>query len=187
MSSSYSFKRKLFKHTSFLGLPLWVLIILLTGLFIVLILVIISLCFICRRRRRRKSNKDNCFCLPNPIPCKPHRYDSYGMSSLDRRLLPRNIYDIEMNNGRFSESHTGTSTQQHFIVTDDVESVLRYLPVAKDVWRGCKFSLKEIEMATNRLAKENVIGSGDYGVVYRGILLDNTRVALKKLVSGRYL
>jgi hypothetical protein len=37
------------------------------------------------------------------------------------------------------------------------------------------------------LAKENVIGSGDYGVVYRGILLNNTRVAVKKLVSGRYL
>jgi hypothetical protein len=109
------------------------------------------------------------------------------MSSLDRRLLPRNIYEAEMSHGRSSEGHTGTTTQQHFIVTDDVESVLRYLPVAKDVWRGSKFSLKEIEMATNSLAKENVIGSGDYGVVYRGILLDNTRVAVKKLVRGRYL
>jgi hypothetical protein len=185
MSFSNSFKRKLFKHTAFLGLPLWVLIILLSAFFIVIVLVIISLCFICRRRR--KSYKDNYFCLPNPIPCKPHRYDSYSMSSLDRRLLPRNIYEVEMSNGRSSEGHSGTTPQQHWIVTDDVESVVRYLPVAKDVWRGSKFSLKEIEMATNRLAKENVIGSGDYGVVYRGILLNNTRVAVKKLVSGRYL
>ncbi|XP_059459401.1 probable serine/threonine-protein kinase At1g01540 [Corylus avellana] len=184
MSLSDSISRKLFKHTSFLGLPLWVLIIL-SAFFVVLILIFISLCFICRRRRR-KSYKDNYICLPNPIPCKPRRYDSYSMSSLDRRLLPRNIYEAEMSHGRrSSEGHiAGTTTQQHFIVTDDVESILRYLPVAKDVWRGSKFSLKEIEMATNSLAKENLIGSGDYGVVYRGILLDNTRVAVKKLVRG---
>lgn len=58
--------------------------------------------------------------------------------------------------------------------------------MAEDVWRGCRFSLKEIEMATNGLAKENVIGMWDNWIVYRGILLDNTRVAVKKLVSSRY-
>ncbi|PON96979.1 Tyrosine-protein kinase [Trema orientale] len=58
----------------------------------------------------------------------------------------------------------------------DVESF-----VVKDAWRKM-FSLKEIEVATNGFARENVIGNGDYGTVYCGILLDSTRVAVKKLL-----
>lgn len=52
---------------------------------------------------------------------------------------------------------------------------------------GNLYMLREIELATNGLADENVIGSGDNGVVYRGLLLDNVRVAVKKLIckSGK--
>ena len=56
--------------------------------------------------------------------------------------------------------------------------------VVKDTWRKV-FSLKEIEVATNGFARENVIGNGDYGTVYFGILLDSTRVAVKKLLINR--
>lgn len=52
--------------------------------------------------------------------------------------------------------------------------------------RGNRFSLTEIEMVTNGFAYENVIGNGDYGVVYHGILLNNTRVAVKKLFANRF-
>jgi hypothetical protein len=31
----------------------------------------------------------------------------------------------------------------------------------------------------------NMIGSGDYSVAYRGVLLDTTRVAVKRLLSNR--
>lgn len=188
-------KRKLSKHTSFLGLPLWVLILVLIATFF--IVVILSLYFIFYRRRKSyKPNKN--FCLPNPIASKHHHYDSSRLSSLDRRLLSRNIYEIEMNNNKNNSNRRvqghpvllsdpwSSGTVQKFDVTD-LEAVARYLPMAReDVWRGCRFSLKEIEMATNGLAQENVIGSGDYGVVYRAILLDNSRVAVKKLVSSRY-
>ncbi|GAV85947.1 Pkinase_Tyr domain-containing protein [Cephalotus follicularis] len=37
---------------------------------------------------------------------------------------------------------------------------------------------------TNGFADESVIGNGDYGVVYRGVLLDNTLVAVKRLLSN---
>ncbi|XAR53620.1 Non-specific serine/threonine protein kinase [Bertholletia excelsa] len=46
------------------------------------------------------------------------------------------------------------------------------------------YSMRKIEAATNRFADENVIGSGDHGIVYRGVVFDGTRVAVKKLLCG---
>ncbi|XP_010553738.1 PREDICTED: serine/threonine-protein kinase CDL1 [Tarenaya hassleriana] len=43
------------------------------------------------------------------------------------------------------------------------------------------FTYRELEIATNNFSEENVIGSGGYGVVYRGILSDGTVAAIKRL------
>ncbi|KAG9142770.1 hypothetical protein Leryth_005527 [Lithospermum erythrorhizon] len=43
-----------------------------------------------------------------------------------------------------------------------------------------KFSFKEIEVATNNFSIDNVIGSGGYGNVYKGVLLDGSEVAFKR-------
>lgn len=52
--------------------------------------------------------------------------------------------------------------------------------------RGNVFTLKEIEMVTNGFAEENMIRtSGDNGVIYRAVLLDNRRAAVKSLISSR--
>ncbi|RXI08359.1 hypothetical protein DVH24_022503 [Malus domestica] len=64
--------------------------------------------------------------------------------------------------------------------------VSMYSQMVQDVWRGKKFSLKELEVATNGFSKQNLIGNGDYGIVYHGILFDNTLVAVKRLVSDRF-
>jgi len=191
-------KRKLSHHTSFFNLPLWALILVIIAIFFVVLSgIIVCLYFICYLRRR-KSYKAK-FCMSNPIASKNHPYHSSSLSSLDRRLLSRNMYEIEMNNSNsrsgkghpvllsdpWSSQKRWTGSIKKCDVTD-LEEFARYLPMAEDVWRGCRFSLKEIEMATNGLARENVIGTGDNGIVYRGILLNNTRVAVKKLVSSRY-
>lgn len=42
-----------------------------------------------------------------------------------------------------------------------------------------------MEDATNGFAPENVIGEGGYGIVYHGILNDNTNVAIKNLLNNR--
>ncbi|KAG5230879.1 kinase family protein [Salix suchowensis] len=39
--------------------------------------------------------------------------------------------------------------------------------------------------STNYFADENVIGEGGYGIVYRGLLEDNTNVAVKNLLNNR--
>lgn len=57
--------------------------------------------------------------------------------------------------------------------------------VAMDIGPVSRYTFGEIVAATNGLADENVIGRGDYGVVYHGVLFDNTRVAVKKLLYKR--
>ncbi|KAI3777402.1 hypothetical protein L1987_47202 [Smallanthus sonchifolius] len=50
---------------------------------------------------------------------------------------------------------------------------------------GHWYTLRELEIATNGLSDENVIGEGGYGVVYYGVLADNTMVAVKNLLNNR--
>lgn len=50
---------------------------------------------------------------------------------------------------------------------------------------GRWYTLRELELATNCLADENVIGEGGYGIVYSGVLGDNTKVAVKNLLNNR--
>lgn len=47
-----------------------------------------------------------------------------------------------------------------------------------DTWRGDRIALKEIEVVADGFADKNLIGSGNCGVVYRGVMLDATRVVL---------
>ncbi|KAK7391019.1 hypothetical protein VNO78_19299 [Psophocarpus tetragonolobus] len=47
-----------------------------------------------------------------------------------------------------------------------------------------RFELAKIEAATNRFAKENMIGKGGFGEVYRGILSGGQEIAVKRLTGS---
>lgn len=51
---------------------------------------------------------------------------------------------------------------------------------------GHWYTLRELEIATNGFADENVIGEGGYGIVYCGVLVDRTTVAVKNLLNNRF-
>ncbi|KAL5700375.1 hypothetical protein ACHQM5_025825 [Ranunculus cassubicifolius] len=58
------------------------------------------------------------------------------------------------------------------------------LPEFSQLGWGHWFTLRDLELATNRFSKENVIGEGGYGVVYRGNLINGNPVAVKKLLNN---
>ena len=58
------------------------------------------------------------------------------------------------------------------------------LPEFSHLGWGHWFTLRDLEVATNRFAKDNVLGEGGYGVVYHGHLINGTPVAVKKLLNN---
>ncbi|KAM7503056.1 hypothetical protein LguiB_001960 [Lonicera macranthoides] len=58
------------------------------------------------------------------------------------------------------------------------------LPEMSHLGWGHWFTLRDLQLATNRFSPENVLGEGGYGVVYKGILINGTEVAVKKLLNN---
>ncbi|KAK7269466.1 hypothetical protein RIF29_22193 [Crotalaria pallida] len=58
------------------------------------------------------------------------------------------------------------------------------LPEFSHLGWGHWFTLRDLELATNRFSKDNVIGEGGYGVVYRGRLINGNAVAVKKILNN---
>ncbi|XP_064977233.1 putative serine/threonine-protein kinase isoform X1 [Musa acuminata AAA Group] len=46
-----------------------------------------------------------------------------------------------------------------------------------------QFTLEELEEATKNFSESNIVGTGSFGLVYKGLLLDGTIVAIKRRVS----
>lgn len=44
-----------------------------------------------------------------------------------------------------------------------------------------RFSWRELQLATDDFSESNIIGQGGFGKVYRGVLLDGRKVAVKRL------
>ncbi|KAL2550517.1 putative serine/threonine-protein kinase [Forsythia ovata] len=101
--------------------------------------------------------------------------------SMNKSLLSHNGWDIEMSTGT-PEKQVMYSDQWS---TPAIGTMANVGAVALDIGPVSRYTLGEIIAATNGLADENVIGRGDYGVVFHGVLFDNTRVALKKLLYKR--
>ncbi|CAM8963085.1 unnamed protein product [Rhodiola kirilowii] len=58
------------------------------------------------------------------------------------------------------------------------------LPEFSHLGWGHWFTLRDLELATNRFSKDNIIGEGGYGVVYQGQLINGNPVAVKRLLNN---
>ncbi|KAG0487734.1 hypothetical protein HPP92_009829 [Vanilla planifolia] len=63
-------------------------------------------------------------------------------------------------------------------------SPLTGLPEFSQLGWGHWFTLRDLEISTNHFSKENIIGDGGYGVVYRGWLINGIPVAIKRLLNN---
>ncbi|XP_058101198.1 probable receptor-like protein kinase At2g42960 isoform X2 [Magnolia sinica] len=72
-------------------------------------------------------------------------------------------------------------SSSHGLVT---ASPLVGLPEFSHLGWGHWFTLRDLEFATSRFSKENVLGEGGYGVVYKGRLINGAEVAVKKLLNN---
>ncbi|KAG6498574.1 hypothetical protein ZIOFF_038294 [Zingiber officinale] len=95
----------------------------------------------------------------------------------------------------FVQKHTSSKSSENGRTAMDVVNRQHYadpagapqlsnLPEFSHLGWGHWFTLRDLEIATNWFAKDNVIGEGGYGVVYRGKLINGTPVAIKRLLNN---
>jgi serine/threonine protein kinase len=93
-----------------------------------------------------------------------------------------------MNGADNGSSHSGSfndieknDVSSHPVVS---HSPLSGLPEVSHLGWGHWFTLRDLQNATDRFSKDNIIGEGGYGIVYRGQLVNGAQVAVKKLLNN---
>ncbi|KAM7472234.1 hypothetical protein LguiA_010417 [Lonicera macranthoides] len=188
---------ELSKPTSIFGLRLWVVIGIFVGAIIVLILFLLSLCITARRRRypkhsHRPEKISGAGGELTPVVSKEIQEIVHDAAPDHRPIVPHAVPEIQIDIGK-SEHRVVFSDRQSSGESRGTSSAADTasfggggsLPEVSHLGWGRWYTLRELEAATNGLADENVIGEGGYGIVYSGILADNTRVAVKNLLNNR--
>ncbi|GMJ02156.1 hypothetical protein like AT5G18500 [Hibiscus trionum] len=193
----------------YIGLQLWLLIVIGLGLvFLVILSVLLWLSF------RKKSRRGNVMLPPyvseeiKEIRVDQASANNGGINSLNEKFSDRdsekvlfcvdNVNDSgqsgSFNNhmekdGQGSQpgEEGGTGAVSSYKPSSHpltAPSPLSGLPETSRLGWGHWFTLRDLHLATNRFSKDNIIGDGGYGVVYRGNLINGTLVAVKKLLNN---
>ncbi|KAG0481089.1 hypothetical protein HPP92_011947 [Vanilla planifolia] len=211
-NSSPNLSDQLPKRTVIFGLHLWVVVGICVGAAFVLLLFLISLWFASRRsssRSKHSSIPDVSKEIqeiridssePKPLAqmlsMAPPAESNPSSAAVERQalLLPRedespigaNKIHIEIGKDHrisYPECRSGSShgSGEH----RSVEQVAIVVPEVSHLGWGHWYTLRELEIATSMFDDENVIGEGGYGIVYHGVLVDSTQVAVKNLLNNR--
>ncbi|MCO5551064.1 hypothetical protein L7F22_004561 [Adiantum nelumboides] len=114
-------------------------------------------------------------------------------------IAAKTSYEIGKSSSEFSKQTTLESgfepASNAPLATHPKESVEQVSPLgpcpsmpdalASHLGWGYWYSLQDLEAATANFADSKIVGKGGYGIVYHGILLDGSPVAVKKLVNSR--
>ncbi|KAK1420208.1 hypothetical protein QVD17_21613 [Tagetes erecta] len=182
---------ELSKPTSIFGLRLFVVVGIFVGAIIVLLLFLLSVCITSRRRNTHSTKKPNQTLTLTPTVSKEIQEIVHHESSDHRMAVPEIQIDIGKSEHRVVFSDRQSSGESRATSNDTASygggggGGSSSLPQVSHLGWGRWYTLRELEAATNGLADENVIGEGGYGIVYSGVLGDNTRVAVKNLLNNR--
>lgn len=200
--------------TPIFHLKVWVLIGILVGMFIVIILLVLSFRLTSRKKSGRVNvtlpvsqiptvskeikevrvdrNSANNYFPPNGDFLTLHdKFNDNGSEthpSVDKTKNADNSSQSDSYNhlekaddGSQSGEKGSIESAEHPI---SAASPLSGMPEFSHLGWGHWFTLRDLEIATERFSKENVIGEGGYGVVYRGYMVNGTAVAVKKLLNN---
>ncbi|XP_019152672.1 PREDICTED: probable serine/threonine-protein kinase At1g01540 [Ipomoea nil] len=203
---------ELSKRTTVFGLRLWVVVGVCVVAAIVLVLFFISLWLSSRRNGRKKimaflphkkpkipnvskeiqeirvdpsrprpeSPKLSLVAMQDPVPEPEEESRSSGG---DQRIHMENgkghiiLHPARLGPGSGS-SHGSEKPRSG-------DQAIGVVPEVSHLGWGHWYTLRELEISTNGFSDENVIGEGGYGIVYHGVLEDNTKVAVKNLLNNR--
>ncbi|KAK9066746.1 hypothetical protein SSX86_014069 [Deinandra increscens subsp. villosa] len=205
------FTDQLSRKTSIFGLRFWVVLGICFGAAIVFLIFLISLYFTFKRKKpfektitvpqkpkipnitdeieptrvdptREPDNKQKQK-VENPVP------ESVSVGVIrgedeENNVSPYEKIQIEIGKGH-RISYPGGGGSSYGSGSGDQLSVVSVQPEVSHLGWGHWYTLRELEMATNGFSDENVIGEGGYGIVYSGVLTDNTTVAVKNLLNNR--
>ncbi|KAK2364916.1 Protein kinase superfamily protein [Trifolium repens] len=112
--------------------------------------------------------------------------DSSSHSDSFHQYMEKDGGGSHSQSGEEGSSGTVTVYKQHSSSSYPITapSPLSGLPEFSHLGWGHWFTLRDLELATNRFAKENVLGEGGYGVVYKGQLINGSAVAVKKILNN---
>ncbi|KAL0339441.1 UNVERIFIED_CONTAM: putative serine/threonine-protein kinase [Sesamum angustifolium] len=189
---------ELSKKTSIFGLHLWVVIGIVVGAVIVLVLFLLSLCITASRRlgsgkgKLRRPAKLSGGGEITPVVSKEIQEIVHDPAADHWPIVPQAVPEIQIDMGKVEHrvvfSDRGASSGESKATSGaDTGSFggSGSLPEVSHLGWGRWYTLRELEAASNGLSDDNVIGEGGYGIVYYGVLADNTRVAIKNLLNNR--
>ncbi|KAH1120586.1 hypothetical protein J1N35_003746 [Gossypium stocksii] len=197
---------------TYIGLQLWVLIVIcLAVIFLVILGVSLWLSF---RNKSQRANdmlpiRQESYILEvvKEISVDQFSANNGGLDALNDKLSDRGSEKIRFNVD--NEDNRGQSNSFNHLEKDVKGPQLREwegtgvvsthrptshpltdpsplfgLPEFSHLGWGHWFTLRDLQLATNQFSKDNIIGDGGYGVVYRGNLINGTPVAVKKLLNN---
>ncbi|MBA0733458.1 hypothetical protein Gogos_017476 [Gossypium gossypioides] len=197
---------------TYIGLQLWVLIVICLAV-IFLVILGISLWLSFRNKSRRANDmlliRQESYILEviKEISVDQFSANNGGLDALNDKLSDRGSEKIRFNVD--NEDNRGQSNSFNHLEKDvkgpqrgereGTGAVSTYRPTSHPLtdpsplfglpefshlgW-GHWFTLRDLQLATNQFSKDNIIGDGGYGVVYRGNLINGTPVAVKKLLNN---
>ncbi|KAF9673216.1 hypothetical protein SADUNF_Sadunf10G0001300 [Salix dunnii] len=196
----------------YVGMELWVIIVVCLGLVCVFVLVV-SLWLSFRKKSRRENNMLPVSYIPKvseeikEIGVDQNSANNDGFLSLHDKFYDKEAEKvfIQLENGDdSSQSASSNHVEKVGVGSQSGEeggtkvapvhrpsshllaapSPLSGLPEFSQLGWGHWFTLRDLQVATNQFSKDYIIGDGGYGVVYQGHLINGTPVAVKKLLNN---
>ncbi|KAK7283500.1 hypothetical protein RIF29_13053 [Crotalaria pallida] len=171
-------------QTPFLGLKLYVIILisLITIVTLTTTLLIFIICMKKRKMRVKHSSGTIPLVSKEIIEVKTQRVDD------PKKQQEEDISENESSSSSRRRRKSSSSGEEEKEKEKEKESVVSVSVSVEssspNIGWGRWYSLKELEEATRGFEKGNVIGEGGYGIVYRGVLQDGSVVAVKNLLNN---